>query len=156
MECFPGRTRKSGGIFSMDAILAIFIISIGFYIFFIDVDEDNVTKEAKIISDEILDLLENIKVKDICSGQVMHPECTCMYPQVMYLYCNGDISGDELSMLELIGELYEKGRVDEITNILNETIRQSQLIPANYEYFFSLDYFEGGNVRTVKILQEED
>jgi hypothetical protein len=137
------KLKKKAISFSIDIIIAILIISFGFYMIFTEFSKVPDYKKAQSITIDTMNFLSSLNVQDICDGEIStppHPNCNCIYDSLTGLYCIGIIKNPNQTVLELIGELYVFGREDLIEGLINEIIDKSKVIPRNYKFSFSLEF----------------
>ena len=143
---------KRGFFFSFDSLIAIVLVSIAIYLFFIKWEPDLDTEKADALSKETIDMLQSVRIRDICHGgtpgEFVAVNCSCIYDTVTYYYCRGEIYNYDLTLLELVGEFYSRRMYNETNQILNETIKKSNIIPENYGYCITVDDFETGTRNT--------
>ncbi len=142
---------KKGMVFSIDALIAIMIVFGSLYLLLARWHESPKIEKAQSISTEVSTLLFDVKIKDICHGEIMNPHCHCEYDSITALYCTGSILNKDMTILEFIGELYDRKQFDDINDIINETVAKSKLVPENYDFRFTVDEYINGTRRTVQI-----
>ncbi|MCB9362254.1 hypothetical protein H6504_02360 [Candidatus Woesearchaeota archaeon] len=148
---------KRGYFFSIDALFAITIIIIGLYLIFASWHQEPDVETAREISYDLMQLLFDIKVTDVCWGNPgvnSGPNtCGCQYISLTNIYCNPatTLLNEDLSLLEFIGELYSRGNIGlpMINDLILETVEKSELVPKNYNYTFLLTDLRTGNVTAV-------
>lgn len=134
---------KRGYFFSVDIFIALLIILGGMYLIFSNVNPKPDVKKARAISSDISDFLFDLQIKDICWGNVDDPSCDCRYTSVATLYCmSGYDFNPEMNLFEVIGQVYvlhptgvALGYIDDI---IQETVRDSKLVPDNYNFSITL------------------
>jgi hypothetical protein len=124
--------NKKGYFFTLDAAIGTLILIIGLLIiagfYFYSPDKDR----TESIANDLTGVLANTKMKDICDFN-SDPK-TCSYGELDTLIVTGYITNPDMSMLELMGYLYDIGYMrKEIELIINQSIIDQEILPINYD-----------------------
>lgn len=120
--------KKRGYIFTMDVFIAIIIIVVGIVVLlgmFSYAPEKAKTDE---LSTDVIGLLASIKIKELCT--ITSSSCSCTYTTLESI-CS-EIDDEEISLLELFGQLYYTNRRDKIEPIVDEIFFTGEIFPQNY------------------------
>jgi hypothetical protein len=123
--------QKKGYFFTLDAAIGTLILIIGLLIiggfYFYSPNKDR----TESIANDLTGVLANTKMKDVCDD---FDSCICSYGELSTLCSTGYITNPDMSMLELMGYLYDIGYMrDEINNIINQTLVDKEILPINYD-----------------------
>jgi hypothetical protein len=146
---------KRGYIFSLDAIIAVVIIMGGIVVISTTLPEQPDTETPRYLSSDLISLLFDIQIKDLCMGPPIHiASCRCVYPTLQDdFYCDGRVINTDMTLLEFFGFLYKISPSNsfKINDMINETISTSNLVPPNYDFTFLLTDLTIGldNITTV-------
>jgi hypothetical protein len=112
---------KKGYFFLMDGIFAIVILVIGFILITANQPRVETELNAKLISQNIIDIMSSIKIEDICN------ECMCTIQKISENCESLLVSNNKITLLDYMGELYFRNNIDlaniTFTNITNDLYR---------------------------------
>jgi hypothetical protein len=120
---------RKGYVFSLDAVIAVIILVIGFllisgiYIYTPD------KERTDMLNTHITGMLADVKVGELCADI---STCSCTYPSIAELCADGRIWNSETTLLELFGQLYHDSERITIERVINETIINNGVIPGNF------------------------
>jgi hypothetical protein len=119
---------RKGYFYTMDAIVGVLILLVGLIIIAGLYFQAPEKEKTEAIAGDITGLLTSVHVSDVCDI----PTCTCRYDSVKEA-CDGNFISQDMSLMELIGLLYNKNRFRLIEGIVNETIVDQEVLPVNFE-----------------------
>ena len=115
--------KKRGFFFILDAMLALFVLVIGVFLITSSYVNTPTSTQVELLSDDLLDFLSNIKIKDINN----------QYAGVGgELWNQGMITDAENSLLQQTGEFYAKNQLD-IADKFVQNVTQG-IVPPQYNH----------------------
>jgi len=120
--------NKKGYYFTLDAFIALIILSIGFIVITSNYSYAPAEVSTQQIANDILNVLQSAKIDDICD-----PDCS---GTVLNTY-SSLIKNKDNTLLEFIGELRKRGKIQKAKDLIDDII--PNIVPFNYNYAFELD-----------------
>jgi hypothetical protein len=115
--------KKRGYFFALDSILGLGVLVIGVFLIFSTYAFEQPKVQTSYYSEDLISYLANTKIKDINSK----------YSGIGgTLWKNGNITNEENTLLQQIGEFYEFKNWELLSNFTNDTTKN--LISLQYEF----------------------
>lgn len=131
--------NKQAYIFTLDAIIAIIILSIAAVLLLTQLPSQQQDYLLDHAGQDVINLLSHTQTSDLCDTQ--EATCNCpKYPDLEELVCHEAIQERNTSILELIGAhvIQEGTQPQQINNTIHELIRETNLVDERFG--FSLLY----------------
>lgn len=127
--------NKKGYYFMIDALVAVMILTIGYFLLTAFYASTAPSLEIQRVSENIISLLSDVRLSDLCSDSCPSPDCTI--PDMDTIYCS--ISDKNNTLIESIGELYSKTKMVEAAKIVELIVVDNNLVPRGSNFTLILD-----------------
>ena len=121
---------RRGYFYTLDVALALIILIVGIImiaaIYFYSPEKE----KAEALSSDVSGLLASTKLTDVCQDI---DSCTCSYATLTALCSSGMTRNNQVTLLELMGQLYHDNQRQAIEDLVNETLIQPRIVPGNFQ-----------------------
>jgi len=117
--------KKRGYFFIVDSMVALAVLTVGIVLIFSFFNITPRTEQTYTISEDILNILQNNKIRDINNVHID------------ILRVNGNITETNKPVLEQLAEFYFRGQKELIPPFLHNVTED--LFPSEYNYMLSID-----------------
>lgn len=142
--------NKKAYIFTLDAIIAIIILSIAAVLLLTQLPSQQTDYLLDHAGQDVINVLSHTQTTDLCNTQ--EEDCDCPnHPRLTELTCDESIEDKNTSILELIGAHLVQGGTppQQINNTIHELIRETNLVDERFG--FSLLYTAPGNDEPIEL-----